>query len=46
MERIPDAPWIQNPEPYITEYYGKRVYLMDGEKDDDDYDEWEDDEQC
>ena len=26
MIQIPDAPWIQNPEPYIEEYYGKPVF--------------------
>lgn len=34
MIQIPDAPWIQNPEPYIEEYYGKPVY--EEEEDDDD----------
>lgn len=33
MENIPDAPWISDPEPYITEYYGKEVYA-DEEEDD------------
>lgn len=36
MENIPDAPWIRDPEPYITEYYGKPVYLDDDEEEDDD----------
>ena len=31
---IPDAPWISDPEPYITGYYGKEVYC-DGEEEDD-----------
>lgn len=22
MMQIPDAPWVQNPEPYIDQYYG------------------------
>ena len=35
MENIPDAPWIRDPEPYITEYYGKTVFLDDDEEEDD-----------
>lgn len=35
MERIPDAPWIRDPEPYITEYYGKPVYCDDDDEEDD-----------
>lgn len=29
-----EAPWVSDPEPYITSYYGKPVY-DDGEEDDD-----------
>ena len=36
MENIPDAPWISDPEPYITEYYGKPVFLDDDEEEDED----------
>lgn len=36
MENIPDAPWISDPEPYITEYYSKPVFLDDDEEEDDD----------
>ena len=35
MENIPDAPWISDPEPYITEYYGKPVFLDNDEEEDD-----------
>lgn len=38
MENI-QAPWITNPEPYITEYYGKPVYLDDDESEDDENEE-------
>ena len=34
MENIPDAPWIRDPEPYITEYYGHEVYCDDEDEDD------------
>lgn len=29
---IPDAPWIRDPEPYISCYYGKDVYEFDDEE--------------
>jgi len=34
MENIPDAPWISDPEPYITKSYGKPVFLNDDEEED------------
>ena len=39
MERIPDAPWIRNPEPYWNEYYGLTDEEDDYTDDFDAYDE-------
>lgn len=36
MERIPDAPWIRDPEPYITDYYGKEVYCDNDDDEEED----------
>lgn len=44
MEQIPDAPWIRDPEPYITEYYGKRLFLSDAEEEEDGEDHDDDEE--